>query len=72
MTPPCFSFPASQLPQHVQLDTHGRKRKLPGGRDVELQGCELLSMLQYNCSVDRPEQTNSPVRCWPVQRLFRQ
>ncbi len=71
MTPPCFTFPASRLPQQVQLDVHGRKRKLPGGRDVDLLQCELLSAVQYHCSVEHPEQTNSPVRCWPVQRLFR-
>ncbi len=71
MAPSCHSFSAAQLQQQVQLDVHGRKRKLPGGRDVNLQRCELLSMVQHRCAVDRPEQANSPVRCWPLQRLFR-
>lgn len=71
MAPPCHSFPASQLPEKIQLNTKGRKRKTPGGRDVDLSACELLSMMQYSCFVDRPDQRNSPVRCWPVQRLFR-
>ncbi len=71
MTPPCYPFPAAKLQEKVQLDVHGRKRKLPGGRDVDLKSCELLSMVQFSCSVDHPEQRNSPVSCWPVQRLFR-
>ena len=75
MAPPCHSFPASQLPREVQLDVRGRKRKLSGGGKgggtVDLSSCALMSMVQYNCAVDYPEQPNSPVRCWPIQRLFR-
>ncbi|KAK1762584.1 hypothetical protein QBC33DRAFT_551490 [Phialemonium atrogriseum] len=71
MTPPCHSFPAPQLPQKVQADVNGRKRKTADGRNVDLKGCELLGLMQYSCSVDRPEVRDSPVRCWPVQRWFR-
>ncbi|CAK7217722.1 hypothetical protein SCUCBS95973_003241 [Sporothrix curviconia] len=31
MTPPCYTFPAAELQERVQLDVHGRQRKmLPG------------------------------------------
>lgn len=34
--------------------------------------CTLLSSLvQYSCAVMQPEMRDSPVRCWPVQRMFR-
>ncbi|KAI3322610.1 hypothetical protein HD806DRAFT_132675 [Xylariaceae sp. AK1471] len=68
MTPPCRVFPASQLPTEIQMDD-GKRRK--GGK-IDLSACELLSMVQYDCQIDRPELSNSPVRCWPVQRWFRQ
>lgn len=71
MTPPCRSFPASQLPVQIQVDGDGKKRKTGGGKGVDLNACELLSMMQYNCKVEHPEQPNSPVRCYPVQRWFR-
>ena len=71
MAPPCRSFPASQLPEEVQLNAQGRKRKLPGGADVDLNRCELLSMTQYTCSTEAPERPESPVVCWTVVRLFR-
>lgn len=74
MTPPCQRFVASDLPELVQLDERGRKRKPAEGqssRDVDLRTCELLSMVQYSCGVDHPERRDSAVRCWPVQRLFR-
>jgi hypothetical protein len=71
MAPLCYPFPASELPQRVQSDLKGRKRKLDGGADVDLARCELLSMMQYACSVQHPEVRNSPVVCYPVQRLFR-
>ncbi|OAA61942.1 hypothetical protein SPI_04801 [Niveomyces insectorum RCEF 264] len=97
MTPPCYTFPASELTEHVQLDVHGRTRKMPLGpapdgsssssgggggsarqpanrhRDIDLaRDCTLLSSLvQYSCTVLRPERRDSPVQCWPVQRLFR-
>ncbi|KAI2602577.1 hypothetical protein GGR54DRAFT_497009 [Hypoxylon sp. NC1633] len=67
MTPPCRVFPASHLESEIQA-TNGRLRK--GGR-VDLSACELFSMVQYECQIDRPEVPHSPVRCWPVQRWFR-
>ncbi|KAI0473044.1 hypothetical protein GGR56DRAFT_595729 [Xylariaceae sp. FL0804] len=69
MTPPCRVFPASQLPSEIQTDADGRRRR--GGGRVDLSACELLSMVQYDCQIDRPEMMSSPVRCWPVQRWFR-
>ncbi|OTA89184.1 hypothetical protein M434DRAFT_34538 [Hypoxylon sp. CO27-5] len=67
MTPPCRVFPASQLESEIQVND-GKLRK--GGR-INLSACELFSMVQYECQIDRPEIANSPVRCWPVQRWFR-
>ncbi|KAI1810675.1 hypothetical protein GGS20DRAFT_579698 [Poronia punctata] len=67
MTPPCRVFPASQLPAEIQF-VGGKKRK---GARMDLSACELLSLTQYDCQIDRPERSNSPVRCWPVQRWFR-
>jgi len=67
MTPPCRVFPASQLPAEIQL-VDGKRRK--GGK-IDPSACELLSMTQYDCQIDRPDLSNSPVRCWPVQRWFR-
>ncbi|KAI1734139.1 hypothetical protein F4680DRAFT_454232 [Xylaria scruposa] len=67
MSPPCRVFPASQLQAEVQLDD-GKRRK---GSKIDLSACELLSMVQYDCQIDRPDLANSPVRCWPVQRWFR-
>lgn len=71
MTPPCHSFPASQLPLHIQSNLDGKKRKTASGRDIDLNECELLSLLQYNCRVDRPDQPDSPVRCYELEKLFR-
>jgi len=71
MAPPCRSFPFAELTQEVQLNVKGRKRKVPGGGDVDLGRCELLSLMQYTCSVEAPEFPDSPVVCWTVQRLFR-
>ncbi|KAI1408363.1 hypothetical protein F5Y13DRAFT_172761 [Hypoxylon sp. FL1857] len=67
MTPPCRVFPASQLEAAIQV-SDGKVRK--GGR-IDLSACELFSMVQYECQIDRPDIANSPVRCWPVQRWFR-
>ncbi|TIC91696.1 hypothetical protein CH35J_010811 [Colletotrichum higginsianum] len=36
MAPPCNVFPVSKLELHVQADVKGKKRKLPGGADVDL------------------------------------
>ncbi|KAH7324487.1 hypothetical protein B0I35DRAFT_475729 [Stachybotrys elegans] len=72
MTPPCPSFPASELPAKVQLLADGRRRKLePGQARVDLTACELLRIVQYRCEVLDPALPESPVQCFPVERLFR-
>lgn len=71
MTPPCHSFPASQLAVQIQVNLDGKRRKTEGGQAIDLSGCELLDLVQYNCKVDNPKQRESPVRCWPVQRWLR-
>lgn len=75
MTPPCHSFPASQLPSKIQLDASSRRRKPPTDEPsrakIDLATCELLQMLQYKCEVRRPLGRDSPVRCYAVDRLFR-
>ncbi|KAI0471181.1 hypothetical protein F4859DRAFT_515401 [Xylaria cf. heliscus] len=58
MAPPCRVFPASQLPTEIQLDDDRKRRK--GGR-IDLSACELLSMVQYDCQIDRPDLRNSPL-----------
>ncbi|KAK7747612.1 hypothetical protein SLS62_009023 [Diatrype stigma] len=82
MAPPCRVFPASDLPHEIQFD-QGKRRKAAidesnsgsGGRSnsrkIDLSACALFSMTQYDCQIDRPELSDSPVRCWPVQRWFR-
>ncbi|KAL5084456.1 hypothetical protein Trisim1_011734 [Trichoderma cf. simile WF8] len=75
MTPPCRSFPASELPLRIQQDASGRRRKVDGAgsvsRKIDLSACELFQMLQYKCEVQRPLSRESPVRCFTVDRLFR-
>ncbi|KAI1079834.1 hypothetical protein F5B20DRAFT_542597 [Whalleya microplaca] len=72
MTPPCRVFPASQLETEIQTNEFGKRRKAQGGgRRIDLSACELLSLVQHDCVIDRPEISNSPVYCWPVQRWYR-
>lgn len=71
MAPVCYAFPAAHLPQHVQIDLKGKKRKTEGGKDVELDACALLSMFQYNCTILPPVQRGSRVKCDQVLREFR-
>ncbi|KAF4465639.1 hypothetical protein FALBO_7511 [Fusarium albosuccineum] len=69
---PCQVFHASELPERIQADLSGRKRKLDRGiRNVDLNGCELLEMLQYKCEIKEPVKWDSPVQCYAVERLFR-
>ncbi|KAG7129426.1 hypothetical protein HYQ45_011360 [Verticillium longisporum] len=75
MSPPCHVFPVSELPAHVQADVRGRKRKLDGdssGGGVDLSKCKLRSLAQYHCEIEQPQTPNSPVRCWAVNRFFRE
>ncbi|TWU71687.1 hypothetical protein ED733_002228 [Metarhizium rileyi] len=73
MTPPCHSFPASELPARIQIDVLGRRRKpAPGASSkTDLSACQLLRILQYKCEVERPLSREGAVRCFPVDRLFR-
>ena len=68
MPPPVEAWSARELPSRVFNTETGRGRK---GFDGDLMKCELLSLLQYRCQVDEPMDKESPVRCWPVERLFR-
>ncbi|KAJ1331993.1 Mitochondrial export protein Som1 [Microdochium nivale] len=85
MAPPCTIFPASALEDAVQLD-QGRRRKVAataavaapsvdgsrqGAPRIDLAACELLSMVQYDCQIERPQDRQETVKCWPVQRWFR-
>ncbi|OLN86331.1 hypothetical protein CCHL11_09332 [Colletotrichum chlorophyti] len=60
MSPPAKVFPVSQMEVHVQADVKGKKRKVPGGGDVDLSKCALKEMAQYRCFVDNPHLSNSP------------
>lgn len=71
MTPPCPNFHPSQLPQQIQFKIDGRKRKTEGGKDIDLSSCELMGLLQYDCSIEHPQRQDSKVMCYPVQRWFR-
>lgn len=72
MAPPCHTFPASELPSRIQEDVHGKRRKMVGGaRRIDLSTCELVQMTQYSCEVQNPQERNSPVLCYPIERLFR-
>ncbi|KAF4342703.1 hypothetical protein FBEOM_3363 [Fusarium beomiforme] len=69
---PCQVFHASELPERVQTNLSGRKRKLDkGAKNIDLYGCELLEMLQYKCEIKEPVKSDSPVQCFAVERLFR-
>ncbi|KPM44645.1 hypothetical protein AK830_g1956 [Neonectria ditissima] len=69
---PCQVFHASELPDRIQTDLKGRKRKLGAGeRSVDLSACELHEMLQYKCEIKEPVTWDSAVQCYAVGRLFR-
>ena len=69
---PCQVFHASELPDKIQADLRGRKRKLDGGaRTIDLAACELPEMLQYKCEIKEPVRWDSPVQCFAMDRLFR-
>lgn len=71
MTPPCRTFHASDLPRQVQVGPDGKRRKTEDGKPIDLKACELLSLVQYDCQVERPVTPESVTRCYPVQRWFR-
>lgn len=69
---PCQVFHADELPDRVQSDLKGRKRKLDANQArVDLAKCELLEMLQYKCEIKEPVRPDSAVQCYAVDRLFR-
>jgi len=68
MAPPVESWPAHELPDRVQVTEQGRRRK----DQIELQKCELLEMLQYDCAIeDGSRRKDARIVCRPVERLFR-
>jgi Mitochondrial export protein Som1 len=67
MAPPVESWSARELPDRVQVTAEGRRRK----DWIELEKCELLQMVQYECSVLHEGRPGAPVVCRPVERLFR-
>lgn len=72
MAPPCRVFPASQLPAEIQVDDGKRRKGTAGSGRIDLEACELLAMLQYDCLIDKaPGERESTVKCLPVQRWFR-
>ncbi|PQE19134.1 Mitochondrial export Som1 protein [Rutstroemia sp. NJR-2017a BBW] len=72
MTPPILSFPPSRLPHESRYNAKNEFRK---GFDGDLQKCELLEMMQYECDVKRGTDGSvtreGRVVCWPVERWFR-
>ncbi|KAK4168283.1 hypothetical protein QBC43DRAFT_310002 [Cladorrhinum sp. PSN259] len=72
MSPPCQSFHPSKLPVHVQVGPDHKVRKTTTGDRIDLvRDCALKSLVQYECVISKPEKRNSPVRCYPIERLFR-
>ena len=73
MPPPVRTFPSSALQTEIQNDANGRRRKhAPGApADVKLDECELFSMSQFECGVERPEHRKSPITCVEALRFFR-
>jgi hypothetical protein len=68
MAPPLESWPASELPDRTRGNAKGDFRK---GFDGDMKKCELLEMLQFECGIEKPGVKLSPVRCRPMERLFR-
>ena len=76
MSPPCAVFKSADLPDAIQIDVSGKRRKpaahgASGSGRIDLSACELLSMLQYDCQIENPKDRQETVKCWPVQRWFR-
>lgn len=78
MPPPTALFPATALPQQIQVSETSHVRKPPldrkvakGSPNIRLEECELLEMVQYTCGVEEPKKAGSLVTCWEVERLFR-
>lgn len=68
MAPLVPIFPASALPERVNVVTKNFKEKHRKGPPIELEKCQLLEMLQYSC---QPPQMGSAPVCTPIVRWFR-
>lgn len=68
MAPLVPIFPASTLPERVNIVTKNFKEKHRKGPSIELEKCQLLEMLQYSC---QPPQMGSAPVCTPIVRWFR-
>ncbi|KAL8668621.1 MAG: hypothetical protein Q9168_006762 [Polycauliona sp. 1 TL-2023] len=66
MAPPIETFPASQLPYRVQVAANGKRRK---GKEIKLNECELMEMVQYSCWLEGEKMDN--ITCKPIVKLFR-
>jgi hypothetical protein len=71
MVPPSEVFQPAELPDRVQVNAVGKRRKTSDGQKIDLRKCELLELVQYSCTVEQPRMRDAPIKCWPVQRLFR-
>ncbi len=68
MAPPIEVFPASELSHRVNTLPNGRLRK---GEAIDLDDCELLELVQYDCGLKGPKSRQAVIQCWPVVKLFR-
>jgi Mitochondrial export protein Som1 len=72
MAPLVPIFPASELPEQVQIVSNGFKEKRRKGPPIDLEKCELLELMQHSCNP--PSEGVPPpgvVKCKPILRLFR-
>ncbi|KKA30430.1 hypothetical protein TD95_004368 [Thielaviopsis punctulata] len=69
MAPPAKQISLAKLPEAVNLDARGKRRRSATGRplDIDLSECPLKTMSQYDCEV-----LHNKVRCQMVFRFFRQ
>ncbi|KAL1993905.1 hypothetical protein VTN49DRAFT_2574 [Thermomyces lanuginosus] len=72
MAPLVPIFPASELPDRVQIIQSSFKEKRRKGKPIDLHKCELMEMLQYSCNPPSEGiQKPGVIKCKPVVRLFR-
>lgn len=71
MAPLVEVWPASELPDRVQVVRSGfkdKRRKVP----IDLEKCKLMEMVQYSCNPpSEPPPGPGVVHCKPIVRLFR-
>ncbi|KAK2759939.1 hypothetical protein FQN54_002675 [Arachnomyces sp. PD_36] len=71
MAPLVEVWPASELPDRVQVVRSGfkdKRRKDP----IDLEKCKLMEMVQYSCNPPtEPPPGPGVVHCKPIVRLFR-